>query len=202
MARGAPPGGVSGSAPGLLAACQAGEPGAFRRLFQARSAQVYRWALFLGLTPADAEDAAQEVLVVASQRIQLCRAEEALTSWLFQVTRRVVANARRRRWWRDVFSASGSDDAETAALEHEDASDVQQELAIRACLAKLPKAQAEVLLLMEVEGHTREEVAEMLSLPPGTVASRLRLARAAFRAAWEADGHAPLAAQEESEAGP
>jgi RNA polymerase sigma-70 factor (ECF subfamily) len=49
----------------------------------------------------------------------------------------------------------------------------------------LPKKQAEVLVLLDIEGHTREEAAEMLDVPPGTVASRLRLAREGFRKVWE-----------------
>lgn len=190
-----------GSVPsGLLAACQAGEPGAFEQLFSARAGQIYRWGLFLGLSPADAEDAAQEVLVVAFKRIASCRAEAVLTTWLFQITRRVVANARRRRWWRELVSSAPPDQTMEAGLAHESASDVQQELGIRECLAKLPRAQAEVLLLLEIDGFTREEVAQMLELPAGTVASRLRLARASFRALWEAEGQSPF--QPENEQAP
>ena len=182
---------------GLLEACQAGEPDAFRRLFAARAGQIYRWALFLGLCGADAEDAAQEVLVVAARRLAQCRAEEALTSWLYQITRKVVANARRRRWWREALALSSSVDELESGLEHEDESNAQRELEIRACLSRLPRAQAEVLLLLEVEGFTREEAAAMLEVPPGTVASRLRLARAAFRELWESDGNSPFQPLEE-----
>jgi len=175
----------------LLEACKAGDEAAWQRLFQERSAQIFRWAVLLGLNPAEAEDAAQEVLAVAARRIDTCRAEEALGSWLYQITRRVVSNARRNGWWKRALL--GGETQIEPAFEHGSQEDAGRELAVRACLEKLPRAQAEVLVLMEIEGHTREEIAEMLGIPPGTVASRARLARKAFQAHWEAQS-APLEA--------
>jgi RNA polymerase sigma-70 factor, ECF subfamily len=173
----------------LLEACKAGDEAAWQRLFRERSSQIYRWAVLLGLGSAEAEDAAQEVLAIAARRIDTCRAEEALGSWLYQITRRVVSNARRNVWWKRAFL--GSDREIEPAFEHETREDAGREVTVRACLEKLPRAQAEVLVLMEIEGYTREEVAELLGVPPGTVASRARLAKKAFQAHWEAQ-QAPL----------
>jgi RNA polymerase sigma-70 factor (ECF subfamily) len=52
-------------------------------------------------------------------------------------------------------------------------------------LESLDTPHREVFVLFEIEQMTREEVAEALRIPPGTVASRLRKAREAFRAAAE-----------------
>lgn len=172
----------------LLERCQAGDAGAWETLFRARSAQIFRWAVLLGLRPAEAEDAAQEVFAIASRRIDSCQSEGAIGSWLYQITRRVVANMRRTGWWKRVLL---SEEAPFSAFEEKEHPDTARELAIRACLNRLPRAQAEVLVLMDVEGFTREEVADMLGLPPGTVASRLRLGRRAFREHWEAMGETP-----------
>lgn len=166
----------------LLDACKAGDERAWERLIRERNAQVYRWAVLLGLKPAEAEDATQEVFAVAARRVETCRSEEALGSWLYQITRRVVANARRTGWWRRAVLG---EDAPQSAFGQSDPADVERELAVRACLDRLPRAQAEALVLMEVEGYTREEVAEFLGIPPGTVASRVRLARESFRKQWE-----------------
>lgn len=167
----------------LLHRCKAGDERAWAALFSQRAGQVYRWAVLLGLTPAEAEDAAQEVLATAARRIERCAAEEAMTSWLYQITRRVVANCRRLSWWRRWLPGAEPEAAQ-AAFSHETAREAERELDIRRCIARLPRAQAEVLVLMDIEGFTREEVAEMLRIAPGTVASRLRLARQAFRAGW------------------
>jgi RNA polymerase sigma-70 factor (ECF subfamily) len=162
----------------LVARCQAGEPLGWRRLFEERAAQLYRWAVFLGLGPRDAEDAAQEVLAVAARRIHTCAGDEVLTSWLYQITRRVVANHRRRRWFRVFLS---NDETHLPAFDYATADGSERELDVRRCLARLPHAQREVLVLADIDGYTRPEIAAMLGLAEGTVASRLRLARAAFR---------------------
>jgi len=174
----------------LLERCKRGEPAAQRELVRGRSAQIFRWAVLLGLQPKDAEDAAQEVLVIALRRIDACRASEALTSWLYQITRRVVANTRRLGWWRRVLL---SEAPEEPAFAHPGSAEAEEELDLRRCLGELRHNQAEVLMLIEVEGFTREEAAELLGVPPGTVASRLRLAKEALRERWSERPIAALA---------
>jgi RNA polymerase sigma-70 factor (ECF subfamily) len=170
----------------LLSACQAGDRTALERLFTDQAPRVYRWAVLLGLSGADAEDVAQEVLATAARRIGTCEAEAALSSWLYQITRRVVANARRSAWVRRIFRRGEDDDAVPAFVGTAQV-EPDTELAVRRCFKRLSVMQAEVLLLCEVEGYTRPEVAQMLGVPEGTVASRLRLARDAFRRQWQSD---------------
>lgn len=162
----------------LFDACRAGKPFAWRQLYRAYASKVFRWAIMRGLRPAQAEDAAQEVLATAHRRIDSCRAPQAFDAWLYQITRKIVANHRRRAWWRRVLPVA---EVPERAF---DGPGTELELSVRACLKQLPDAQAEVVFLSDVEGHTRVEIAAMLDIAPGTVASRLRLGRAAFRAAW------------------
>jgi RNA polymerase sigma-70 factor (ECF subfamily) len=179
----------------LLEGCRAQEAGAWHRFFDDHSGQVYRWSVLLGLAPADAEEAAQEVFATAARRIATCRSEAAINSWLFQITRRVVANARRAAWWRRLFRNAQDADAGDAdlAFEHNHAPDVELEFSVRRCLRRLSASNVEILVLMDLEGRTREEVAQMLDLPEGTVASRLRRARDAFREQWSAAAAEPVA---------
>jgi RNA polymerase sigma factor (sigma-70 family) len=173
----------------LLAACKAGDESGWERLFRERAAQVYRWAVVLGLSPACAEDAAQEVLATAARRIGSCRSEHVLTSWLYQITRRVVANKRRLAWWRKVFPVE--DAVLEPAFQRTGLEGPETELTVRACLSRMEKKHVELLLLAYVEGFTKEEVAKMLSIPPGTAATRLRVAKTRFRELWnEAGGKA------------
>lgn len=170
----------------LFESCRAGEALAWRRLYRTYAAKVFRWAILRGLRPAEAEDAAQEVLAIAHRRFATCRAPRAFDAWLYQITRKVVANQRRRAWWRRVLPVARVPEDDGPVFE---AVGAETELAVRACLARLPDAQAEVVLLSDVEGYTRDEIAEMIGTAPGTVASRLRLGRAAFRTHWAE--HAP-----------
>lgn len=172
----------------MLAGCQQGDDAAWRMLFEHFADRIYRWAVLLGLPGADAEDAAQEVLVTAARRIGMVRADAALTTWLYQITRRVVANHRRRRWFRSMLPGGDGGRSESGtvepAFESRGGLDAADELAVRTCLDRLSAREREVLVLCDVEQFTREEVARLLGIPPGTVASRLRTARAAFRRAW------------------
>lgn len=166
----------------VLDDCKANEPGAWRELFRRHARAVYRWAVMLGLSPAEAEDAAQEVLVIAVRKIDACHDEAGLAPWLYRITRHVVANARRKAWFRrGVLEGTPPE----PAFEHRTPESRENELSVRKCFRALTPRQREVLMLSDVEGYTREEIAEMLGIPPGTVASRLRLARAAFRGHWE-----------------
>lgn len=175
--------------PELFQACRAGDATAWRQVVRSRAPAVFRWSIMLGLRPAEAEDASQEVLWRAWRRFDLCRAPQAFDAWLYQITRRVVANMRRLVWLKRVLPTETP--PEPAFVE---GPSPEIELSVRACFETLSRKQAEVLLLSDIEGYTREEVAEMLAVPPGTVASRLRLAREAFRAAWDRrpPGAAPI----------
>lgn len=168
----------------VLDDCKADRPGAWKTLFEQYARTIYRWAVMLGLNPAEAEDAAQEVLVVAVRKIEQCQDDAGLGPWLFRITRNIVANARRKAWFRKGVLEG---EAPEPAFEHRAPEDRESELSVRRCLRELSQRQREVLLLSDVEGYTRDEIADMLGIPPGTVASRLRLARAAFRTRWEKD---------------
>jgi RNA polymerase sigma-70 factor, ECF subfamily len=167
---------------GLLTRCQAGEPSAWREIFRRWGERIYRWAVLLGLSSADAEDAAQEVLATAVRCIGRCRAEEAMTRWLYQITRRVVSNFRQTAWLRRVV---GGRRADLGAFAQAGPADAELELAARRCLRRLPRRQAEVLMMHDLIGFTRDECAEILGVPPGTVASRLLRGQEAFRRMWE-----------------
>jgi len=172
----------------LLERCQRDDPAAWRELFARRASQIYRWAVLLGLGPAGAEDATQDVLATAARRIESCRDESAMTSWLYQITRRVVANHRRRGWFRRCLPFQAPQpDGEATAAEHEHPRDLAVELEVRRCLRQLPTDLVEILVMIEIVGLTRDEAAKILGVPAGTVASRTRRARAAFMEQWHRD---------------
>ena len=170
---------------GLLDRCKAGDEAAWRELFTRRAGQLYHWAVLLGLAAADAEDAAQEALVIAARRIQTCAAEEAMTSWLYQIMRRVASNHRQKRWLQRWIG--GGFTMDEGAFVHAQAGDRTLELTARSCLAQLPREQAEILVMREVVGLSQKDCARILGVPQGTVASRLRRAQKAFRERWGED---------------
>lgn len=109
---------------------------------------------------------------------------EQFRPWLFGVTRRVLAKHRRsawvKRWVGDLFTTDAPDPTRGPERRAEISQTARK---VHLALDRLSDEHREVLVLCDLEHRTDEEVAEILSVPVGTVKSRLRRARAAFRSA-------------------
>ena len=166
-----------------LLAAMAGDDDAMDAVAEEWLPQVYAWCHRLGGPRVDAEDAAHEVLIVMCRRIQRVRTEAQFPAWLFGIARRVVANHRRRAWvrrWVPGASLERVEDRRWSPLRTVDAAQTAD--AVWATLDALPAVQREVLILIDLEERSGPEVAELVGIPVGTVKSRLRVARRAFRA--------------------
>ena len=153
-----------------------------RRVVDEHVGLVWRVLRRAGLSPADAEDASQDVFWVLAQRIEDVP-ERAQRSFLVSTALRVASDRRRSKWNRSV---SGGLDAEArvsdAALPDE-ALDLRRAGAmLDEALETLEASERAVFILADLEQMTRAEVAQALRIPEGTVASRLRQARTAFEA--------------------
>lgn len=141
---------------------------------------VWRSLRHLGVMPADADDAAQQVLIVVAQKLdQVAVGRER--SFLFATAMRIAHRWRRTRERRRELdnsdgvldklvtqTSSASDRAPARALLDQILEDMPDDLRV-------------VFMLYEVEQFTMIEIASLLDLPTGTVASRLRRARDHFR---------------------
>lgn len=170
----------------FAAALRAGQPAALDRLYREHARAVLGWCVRLGAPGADAEDAAHEVFMVALAQAGAWRGDAAPSTWLFQITRRVLANQRRRMALRRVF-AWGAEPAEPALAEAALGREASRRLVQRA-LERLPTAQREALVLVDLDERPATEAAELLGVPVGTVYSRLHAARRAFAVAAAAEG--------------
>ena len=142
---------------------------------------VLGWTTRLGGPRIDPEDAAHDVFLVVLRRLPGLSDPAAFRSWLFSISRRVVAAHRRRAWVRRWLPGAPPEERETAPdpLRRAEQSDVATQ--VWAAIEKLPSHQREVLVLCDLEERADAEVAEMLGVPKGTVKSRLRRARLALR---------------------
>jgi RNA polymerase sigma-70 factor, ECF subfamily len=165
----------------ILEQCRSGETSAWRLLFEQHVQSVYRWALCFGIDRAGAEELTQEVFATAMKSIAKCPSEELLPAWLFQITRRHAANLRRSVWFSKVLKLGGMREVESPTTIEPDITNCTSThelgLDVRRALRRMPAKLVEVLVLADLEGYGRVEIAAMLGLPPGTVASRLQKAR-------------------------
>lgn len=179
---------IAAHIPGVLA----GDADARDAFVAATAPTVLGWCERLGGPHIDAEDAAHDALERALSRLHVLRDPDAFAPWLYQLTRRVVLDHRRRAWlrrWVPGFVIDPPDPREGApdALARS-----ETVAAVRTILDDLPVELREVLVLCEIEERGGAEVAELVGVPLGTVKSRLRRARARFEKGARRSGLAPI----------
>lgn len=160
------------------------EAARFRGMVDAHFDFIWRSLRGLGVPSASIDDAAQQVFWTASQKLATI-AIGSERAYLFATARGTAANARRSHQRnREVL------DEDALATHLDRAPDPEQEAATREArkhldhiLDGLPEDLREVFVLFELEGQTTSEIAALLDVPMGTVASRLRRAREEFQAA-------------------
>jgi RNA polymerase sigma-70 factor (ECF subfamily) len=147
---------------------------------------VWRSLRHLGVAEADVEDAAQDVFVVVHGKLATFEHRAKLTTWIYGICIN-VAQARRRRAHvrRELPMDPVELPVDEARVEMADEAYERREAEdmLDGILDGLPIEQRAVFTLFELDGRTCEEIAELCAIPVGTVYSRLRLAREAFRKA-------------------
>lgn len=171
----------------LLTRIAAGDRDAFTLLFRRWAPKVKAYLIRLGAAVAIADDLAQDAMLSVWRRASSYDASKAKPStWVFVIARNAWIDRLRRERVELAYNevnppAEISDDeAPDAAVVR-----VDEEARIAEALSRLPEEQRQVVLLSFFEDRPHSEIAERLSLPLGTVKSRLRLALIKLRAAWE-----------------
>lgn len=150
---------------------------AFANLYAHFAPRIKAYMIKRGCDAATAEELAQMSLVTVWEKAALYRPEKASAStWIFTIARNLHIDAIRkaRRPEPDpndpYFVPAGEKAADDSIAESQDATRV------RAAIASLPSDQQDVLRLSFYEEMSHGEISKALSLPLGTVKSRLRLA--------------------------
>ena len=140
----------------------------------------------------DAEDAFQATFLVLVRRAAAVRPREPLGNWLYGVACRCALAARRSaaRW--QAIERHVSAMPEPPAPASSTPSDLSAVLDEE--LARLPEKYRAAIVLCELEGQPRHEVAKRLGIPEGTLSSRLATARKQLAARLRHRGLAPAIA--------
>ena len=179
-----------------------------RQWFEARLEplmdRLYGSALRLTRHPDDAEDIVAEAVGQAWRRLDTLRDQNRFEAWLFHILTNVFISEwrRRRSHPQDTTETPDTDSLEAAqftlfqqlhqpfllwwgSLEEQFFNSVLQE-ELEAALDALPDPFRLVIVLVEVQGYTYEEVSRLLGIPLGTVRSRLSRARGLLqRTLWQ-----------------
>jgi len=165
----------------LVQQARAGSARAYEVLVRRHLRAAYAVALAVLRVPAEAEDVAQEALVVAWERLSECRPEQ-FSGWLVQIARHVAMNALARRRVRvDFAEREAKDDAAPEGV----SAAVDARARLLKALEVLDERQREVVLLHDLEGWSHAEIGESLGLSEVNSRQLLFTARKALRAALD-----------------
>jgi len=143
-------------------------------------ADLYRIAKWLLGGRDQAEDLVQETLLAALRSFHRFEKGTNCRAWLIKILYHTLSKRRRSENRLHLISDSEEQIAETVAFDPPTPENLTEQEILEA-LRRLPRQYHEVVVLSDVEDMTYKEIAEALSIPTGTVMSRLHRGRALLR---------------------
>lgn len=146
---------------------------------------LYNFASWLVHNKSNAEDLVQEAYLKALRGFASFQPGTNFRAWMFRILRNTFLSSRSTLDRRMTVEIDSEDDAQvlpaTSATPESLLIERFQQNAVRNAIEQLPATFREVLLLCDVEDASYREISEILSIPVGTVMSRLARARKAVR---------------------
>lgn len=165
----------------IIARARRGDADAFEQLVVAYRDQVFRLALRMCGSEADADEVAQEAFLSAWKALPNFRGESQFSTWLYQLSTHAAIDLMRREKRQiaaDITEVSAADPAPSPQQQAEQA---EQREIVRDAILQLAPEQREVVVLRFMEELSYEEIGAVLKLPSGTVKSRLNRAKAQLK---------------------
>ena len=139
----------------------------------------------MGVPEEDLADAMQDVFLTVHRTIGGFAGRSSVSTWLFTLCRSAARDRRLRAYRRHEVSGGDAiaEEIDLRADVHRAAEHGERLALLESILAEMPSSERNVFVLFEIEAMTGGEVSTALSLPLGTVYSRLAQARASLRRA-------------------
>ncbi len=185
--------GAAGDAPGagletaealIARIAGAGDRDAYAALFLRFAPRLKGFVMGQGMTAQEAEDLVQDAMLSVWRKAQLFDASKATAvTWIYSIARNLRIDAARKAKRvkvlpEDLWQGEGDKAADDAL------SDAEATVVIGAVMKTLPEEQKAILRLSFYEDLSHGDIAKALSIPLGTVKSRLRLAMARMKAGF------------------
>lgn len=189
----------------LIARAQSTQLEAFNHLVSRHQNAVYSVALRYMRAPDLADDVTQDTFLRAYRSIDTFNNNNGIgfRSWLLRIAANRALDVLRAQKRRPAGSLDAAIDDEDSNWSPEDPGETPLEFAERGDLAqhleralgRLSPDQRIVVILSDIQGHSYDEIAEMIGVAPGTVKSRLHRARARLRDILQETGELSGASQ-------
>jgi RNA polymerase sigma-70 factor (ECF subfamily) len=150
---------------------------AFERLYGYFAPRIKHYMMQHGADEASADDLAQETMVQIWRKARYYDPQKAAaTTWIFRVARNLRIDKLRKNRLHEVELTADAEHRDEGAGCHECFEKQPDADRLRTLVGSLPEEQLDVVRLAFFEGLSHSEVSHYLSIPIGTVKSRLRLA--------------------------
>jgi RNA polymerase sigma-70 factor (ECF subfamily) len=147
--------------------------------------QLYNFAHWLTQNREEAEDLVQETYAKALKGFSSFQLGTNFRAWMYRILRNTFLTSRTGLKAASTVPLDSQEDGPELAVENENPETILMKSSdsgmVQSAIDGLPVNYREVLLLCEVEEMSYQEIAETLSIPIGTVMSRLSRARTALR---------------------
>ena len=164
---------------------QDGQPSGFEELAMPLFDSLYNFASWLVHNKSNAEDLVQETYLKALRSFASFQPGTNFRAWMFRILRNTFLSSRSTLDRRMTLKIDSEDDVPvlpaTSATPESLLIELSRKNAVKNAIEQLPVIFREVILLCDVEDASYQEIAEILSIPIGTVMSRLARARKAVR---------------------
>jgi RNA polymerase sigma-70 factor (ECF subfamily) len=166
----------------IVGRVQAGDSGAFNTLVLRHQERIYAFlARFTG-NAEDAADVAQRAFINAFRKIAEFKGDSAFSTWIYRIAFNQAVSFRRENRFRPSSLDARSEDGPAAdpgeernPTEHLESEETRKK--VQQALELLEEEDRQIILLKDLQGHSYEDIAEILAIPKGTVRSRLHRAR-------------------------
>lgn len=173
----------------LIKRVQNNAPGAFDELYFAYIDRIHRHLFSIVGPDPDVDDLIQLTFVQIHRKIHTFKGDSRFSTWLHRVTVNVALSylRKRSRWLRDRNEDLMLTHQLTQVVENPDDKLNRTQILeiLHQVLSQIKPKKQLVFVLYEIEGHTLEEIAEIVESSVNTVAGRLRAARQEVRRTLE-----------------
>jgi RNA polymerase sigma-70 factor, ECF subfamily len=159
---------------------------AFEVLFNHFGPRIKAMMIKSGMNSAEAEDLVQTVMLTVWHKISLYSPERGtVATWIFAIARNARIDKLRKRVSQPYLDVEALEIADENIGAEESIFVRQRADCVNAAIASLSDDQRQVITLSFADGLTQADIADRLSLPLGTVKSRMRLAYVKLRTSLE-----------------
>jgi RNA polymerase sigma-70 factor (ECF subfamily) len=155
--------------------------GEFEELAMPLMNSVYNLARWLARNDNDAEDLVQETYLKALRNFHSFQSGTDFRAWIYRILRNTFLTSRTGLRAAATVPLDSEEDGPELAVEHETPETILMKCSnferVQQAIDDLPVHYREILLLCDMEEMSYRQIAEILSVPVGTVMSRLARAR-------------------------